>query len=100
MGLASMYALRSPLGMAIVEDLQKSTEGLFPGVLGIRFLSFTPDEIRAEMDVTPATTTTESHIAGRAEWAAHGSRPITASRVREMRCPGRQCVIVSTSRTH
>lgn len=38
--------------MSILEDLQQSTEGFFPGVLGVRFLDFSPDEIRAEMDVT------------------------------------------------
>ena len=34
-----------------LEALQQTTQGLFPEKLGIRFLSASPDEIRAEMPV-------------------------------------------------
>jgi len=34
-----------------ITELQKTTEGLFPEKLGIRFLAASEDEIRAEMDV-------------------------------------------------
>ena len=34
-----------------LDQLQKTTEGLFPAYLGVRFLSASPDELRAELDV-------------------------------------------------
>lgn len=50
--------------MGIIEDLQKSTEGLFPGALGVRFLEVSPDTIRAEMDVTRAMCTLPGRMHG------------------------------------
>jgi acyl-coenzyme A thioesterase PaaI-like protein len=50
--------------MALIDDLQKSTEGLFPGELGVRFLSVTPDEIRAEMEVTRVMCTLPGRMHG------------------------------------
>jgi len=34
-----------------LEQLQQRVAGLFPGMLGVRFLSATPDEVRAELVV-------------------------------------------------
>jgi 1,4-dihydroxy-2-naphthoyl-CoA hydrolase len=50
--------------MAIIDDLQKSTHGLFPEVMGIRFLTATPEEVRAEMDVTRAMCTLPGRMHG------------------------------------
>ncbi len=56
--------LRSPFPMIDLEDIQKSTEGLFPEVMGIRFLSIEPDEIRAEMEVSRAMCTLPGRMHG------------------------------------
>ncbi len=50
--------------MTIIENLQKSTEGLFPGVMGIRFIHASADEIRAEMEVTRAMCTLPGRMHG------------------------------------
>jgi len=50
--------------MTIIENLQKSTEGLFPGLIGIRFIHASADEIRAEMEVTRAMCTLPGRMHG------------------------------------
>lgn len=50
--------------MPKLEDIQKTTEGFFPEVLGLRFLRVEPDEVRAEMDVTPAMCTLPGRMHG------------------------------------
>ncbi len=50
--------------MTIIENLQKSTQGLFPGVMGIRFIHASADEIRAEMEVTRAMCTLPGRMHG------------------------------------
>jgi 1,4-dihydroxy-2-naphthoyl-CoA hydrolase len=62
--LAHFDSLRSPVQMGLLEDLQKSTDNLFPGLLGIRFLHVSGEEIRAEMDVTRAMCTLPGRMHG------------------------------------
>ena len=50
--------------MTIIENLQKSTEGLFPGLMGIRFIHASADEIHAEMEVTRAMCTLPGRMHG------------------------------------
>jgi uncharacterized protein (TIGR00369 family) len=50
--------------MEIIENLQKSAEGLFQGVMGIRFIRATPEEIHAEMEVTRAMCTLPGRMHG------------------------------------
>jgi len=50
--------------MQNIENLQKSTEGLFPGLMGVRFIRVTPDEIHAEMAVTRAMCTLPGRMHG------------------------------------
>jgi 1,4-dihydroxy-2-naphthoyl-CoA hydrolase len=47
-----------------IESLQKSTEGLFPETLGMRFLSASKDEIRAEMEVSRRLCTLAGRLHG------------------------------------
>jgi uncharacterized protein (TIGR00369 family) len=47
-----------------LEELQKTTQGLFPERLGIRFLSASKDEIRAEMDVSRELCTLPGRLHG------------------------------------
>ena len=47
-----------------IEQLQKSTEGLLPETLGIRFLSATKEEIRAEMDIARSLCTLPGRLHG------------------------------------
>jgi uncharacterized protein (TIGR00369 family) len=62
--MARAPGLRSPIEMEIIENLQKSTEGLFAGLMGIRFIRATPDEIHAEMEVTRAMCTLPGRMHG------------------------------------
>lgn len=50
--------------MTIIENLQKTAQGLFPGVMGIRFIHASADEIRAEMEVTRAMCTLPGRMHG------------------------------------
>ena len=50
--------------MEIIENLQNSTEGLFAGVMGIRFIRATPEEVHAEMEVTRAMCTLPGRMHG------------------------------------
>jgi 1,4-dihydroxy-2-naphthoyl-CoA hydrolase len=50
--------------MEIIENLQNSTEGLFAGVMGIRFIRATPEEVHAEMEVTRAMCTMPGRMHG------------------------------------
>jgi uncharacterized protein (TIGR00369 family) len=50
--------------MPKLEAIQKTTEGLLPELLGVRFLRVEPDEIRAEMDVTRAMCTLPGRMHG------------------------------------
>jgi 1,4-dihydroxy-2-naphthoyl-CoA hydrolase len=47
-----------------IEQLQKSTEGLLPETLGIRFLIATKEEIRAEMDIPRSLCTLPGRLHG------------------------------------
>jgi uncharacterized protein (TIGR00369 family) len=47
-----------------LEQLQKTTEGLFPERLGLRFLDASKDEIRAEVDVSRALCTLPGRLHG------------------------------------
>lgn len=61
--LAGAAGLRSPLPMDL-EQLQKTTEGLFPEQLGLRFLDASKDEVRAELDVSRALCTLPGRLHG------------------------------------
>jgi uncharacterized protein (TIGR00369 family) len=50
--------------MEIIDNLQKSTEGLFAGVMGIRFIRASAEEVHAEMDVTRAMCTIPGRMHG------------------------------------
>jgi len=50
--------------MANLDDIQQSTKGLFPELMGVRFISIEPDEIRAEMEVTRAMCTLPGRMHG------------------------------------
>jgi len=50
--------------MGLIEDVQESTTGYFPELLGVRFLSVTADEIRAEVEVTRAMCTLPGRMHG------------------------------------
>ncbi|MGI9592447.1 MAG: PaaI family thioesterase [Myxococcota bacterium] len=47
-----------------LEQLQKTTEGLFPEHLGVRFLSASPDELRAELAIPRALCTMPGRMHG------------------------------------
>ncbi len=47
-----------------IAELQKTTEGLFPDHLGVRFLSASPDELRAELPVPRALCTMPGRMHG------------------------------------
>ncbi len=47
-----------------LDALQKTTQGFFPGKLGIRFLAASPDEIRAEMPVSRDLCTLPGRLHG------------------------------------
>ena len=50
--------------MSLAETLQKTTAGLFPETLGVRFLEVTPDSVQAEMDVPRAMCTLPGRMHG------------------------------------
>lgn len=50
--------------MALKDDLQSTVAGLFPEMLGVRFLESSKDELRAEVDVTRELCTLPGRMHG------------------------------------